>query len=77
MTTSSSYSPVEHVFSILTTIMMDQWLTMAHKTMEDCTLIAGNKNAWTSKKRRKLSTLLPQSILVQRSDKKDLGKGKA
>ena len=77
MTTSSSYSPVEHVFSILTTIMMDQWLTMAHKTMEDCTLIAENKNAWMSKKMRKLLTLLPESMLVQRSDKKDLGKRKA
>ena len=45
MMTSSWNSPVEKVFSTLQTILTDQQLSMAHKTMEDCSLIARNKNA--------------------------------
>ena len=70
----SSNSPVEHVFSILTTILMDWQLTMAHKTMESCILSAGDKTVWISKKKRKFSTALPENILVWRTNKKDLGK---
>ena len=46
MTMPSSNNPVECVFSILTAILIDQLLTMAHKTMEDCILIDRNKNSW-------------------------------
>ena len=39
-------------------------ICMAHKTMEDCILIAGNKIAWNKKERRKFSTMLPENISV-------------
>ena len=74
MKMSSSNSQVKHVFSILTTILMDWQLTMAHKTMESCILIAGDKTVWIRKKKRKFSTALPENILVWRTNKKDLGK---
>ena len=53
---------------------MDQWLTMTHKTMEDCILIAQNKNAWNKKERREFLTMLPENILVRRTNKNDMGK---
>ena len=36
--TSSSNSPEENVFSILTTVLTDWQLTMTYKTMEDSNL---------------------------------------
>ena len=77
--TSSPSSPGQHVFSILTTRLTDLRLTMALKTMEDCILIAGNKNAWKEQEKEEILSNATRKYLSTRNRRerpvkeKDLG----
>ena len=70
MTMSSSNSPVEREFSILATILMNLQLTMAHKTMEDCILIAGNENAGNKQEKEKILNNATKNTSVEELTRK-------
>ena len=45
---------VERAFNILRTILSDRRLSMSHKTMENCMLIAGSERNWSKEEKEQL-----------------------
>ena len=54
MCLSSSNSPAERTFNLLTTVISDRRLSMSHETMEGCMIIAGNSKAWTEQEKKEI-----------------------
>ena len=48
---SASNSTEEKVFSTLTTLLSDCYLTTKHSTMEDRLVIAGNSSVWSEREK--------------------------